>query len=751
MPRCALRKTDVGCRSENGFSRPGCETVDKEIRLSPPAANVVPPEILLQIYSMLSPRDFDTARHTCSQWLRVSLDERLLESMLKRAGWWDAWKRDCQTQPSSCQTAGKQSRVWRMSKRFSTECVLSGRKANVERTGFLTTTVFDFSNLSRGESTLDSQGLISQQFSANRNKSEITVASKFTVSNCGNYVLVTLGCTIYVYRLLTRKTGDAMLVSSVDMGDVDLVLVSRIDCPVEVLSAAIDTRTPKLAVAALLSGRVGIICDLDAAGAAENNNSPRPSDERSTPVATGWIPHTMLALARHYFFDVGSAEDQPRSVAIGPGRRCVAFGCGKSIELHWVDQKAKQDCRKHFPMSQPSEILHFLPNKPEHPMELRMISSLAGPGAPGCQCHSLTSGEGPPACRLHLLADVHSSIRGTPGNASNLSLVRATHCHHYRAIPINDGIHVLFVEPRTGLLCIGSDSPIGGPTSLTRALVCAPPFWKDTLEDPKGQAPTVFASGSDLSWGLRIAAAYQDRIVLYSVPVDVFNLIRKERERQGDGMMGDSDLARDLFLDLEAGRTRKRSYSRVETQNGDWEFLLSVSYRPSVMMWPFKIYGKEIGRMDKVVELSVQSSHGGVRVWAFGASGEASIFDVDTYTSTSRCLSEIPCKSLSIGADGSLASARLIDRAELSTVPPKPSRKRKHSAQSSDFSGKYSTSQLYSIMLGGFNSFANNTSSQVASAAATSRRRPSFAACFVDFQISELEAREGRSMESSAA
>ncbi|BDD55842.1 hypothetical protein MAP00_001326 [Monascus purpureus] len=79
----------------------------REIPVSmPPAANRLPPEILLQIYFLLSPRDFNNARRTCSQWIRASFDVQLLENMLKRAGWFDSWMRVCQQQSS-----GKESRM----------------------------------------------------------------------------------------------------------------------------------------------------------------------------------------------------------------------------------------------------------------------------------------------------------------------------------------------------------------------------------------------------------------------------------------------------------------------------------------------------------------------------------------------------------------------------------------------------------------------------------------------------------------
>ena len=697
------------------------------------AANLAPPEILLQIFASLSPRDFDNARRACSQWMRASLNKTLLESMLKRAGWWDAWQQDCQKQrPES--GAEEQSLVWKMSRRFATECVLSGRKMNIEKRGFLATTVVDFSKLSRSQPAARSRKSSSHQsISSALQQHECMSMSKFHVSGCSNYVLVTCGCTIFVYRLLTRKAGSAPG-SLQGSDDVDLVPITSITCSAEVLMATIDTSTPKFVIAALLRGRIGMICDLST----DKSASPAVSNvERPANSPVDQMNSSDLA-SRRYYHDVCSARDPPRNVSICPGRRCVAFGCGSGIELHWVDESTNEDCRKLFPMTQPSEVLHFLPNRPETPVELRLISSLSGPGVPGCQCHKTPAGGN--QCQFHILSDVQQSItRYAPDSQRRPSVVRATHCHHYRAVPINDGMHILFIEPRTGLLCIGSDAPIGGPTSLTRALLCVPPFVKDTSDSTKKElAPTVFAAGSDLSWGLRVVAAYRDRIVLYSVPLDVFNVIRKEHERQGDGVMGDSDLARDWFLEGE--RTTKRRESVVPNQNGDWDFLLSVSYRPTAMMWPFKIYGKEIGQMDNVVELALQSSHGGARVWAFGASGATKVFDVDTFTSPDQRAADIPCKSLSIGGDGSVVSAQLVDRPGLQT---QESRKRKQPEPRIDFGGQLPiTHERYDSI--------SSPASQAALEAAE-KRRTSFAACIVDFKVPQLGPREGRWMERNPA
>jgi hypothetical protein len=780
----------------------------------PSAANLAPPEILTQIYTMLSPRDFDNARRTCSQWMRASLQHKLLEGTMKRAGWWDAWQQDCQAyRPVD---GVEESVVWRLSKRFSTECVLSGRKDNVEKSGFLSTGMVDFGQLSRESLPKESPGLSRDMFTgpaprltAALRDPAFSRAIKFSVSACGHYVLAATGCMIYVYYLGNRKSGDSLphrlsgqraMEELAGDNDLDILPVSSIGCPYEVLSATIDTSTPKFVIAALLRGRIGMICDIK--GVPVHPSSDRPSsilrpnstveqqpeseeasalnefreaiassaaiEQATTPggrpsmaprtVSTRRTMNRLTRAPRKYIHDICSKEDPPRSVSICPGRRCVAFGCGSGIELHWYDERTQEDSRKLFPLSQPAEVLHFLPNRIEIDdiSKLRLVSSLAGPGASGCQCHRTANGEDV-ICQFHLSSGVNSFTHWTPRRNGRLSLVKATHCHHYRAIPVNDGLHILFVEPVSGLLCIGSDAPLGGPTNLTRAMICIPPF-ENGVDSQEECVPTVFAVGSDLRWGLRVVAVYQDRLVLYTVPVDVYNVLRRERERQGDDVMGDSDLARDWFLDNERNSARRGSLA--QNQNGDWEFLLRVSYRPTAMLWPLKIFGKEIGRMDKVIELSVQTSGGGVRVWAFGASGEARIFDIDTHTSKTRRAVDVAVKSLGIASDGSIGSASLVDRAEsglLSPLPVKATRKRKQLSQPAPFDRKLlsmwncsNTSDLHKNTDSHMNTEAS-PSSRPSSSSAGRKRRTSFAACIMDLKIPELGPRDGRWIDSTSS
>ena len=90
-----------------------------------------------------------------------------------------------------------------------------------------------------------------------------------------------------------------------------------------------------------------------------------------------------VAHAAATYEQLGSPDDPPRSVAICPQRKCVAFGCRMGIELHWVDALTGGDLKRWFPLAAPSDFLHFLPQRPgiDSAKKLRLISSAGGPGS----------------------------------------------------------------------------------------------------------------------------------------------------------------------------------------------------------------------------------------------------------------------------------------------------------------------------------------------------------------------------------
>jgi hypothetical protein len=119
---------------------------------------------------------------------------------------------------------------------------------------------------------------------------------------------------------------------------------------------------------------------------------------------------------------------------------------------------------------------------------------------------------------MRLLLDKVLTRPAGSDTRSRMSNGRLDFSDHYRVVPLSDGYHILFIDSVTGLLCLASDAPVGGPTKL---------LLKIWFEGPEGKAsPTSYTSGSNLSWGVRVVAAFgsgsEEIIWLFSVPGDIF-------------------------------------------------------------------------------------------------------------------------------------------------------------------------------------------------------------------------------------
>lgn len=630
-----------------------------------PAVSFLPTEILVIIYNSLSPRDFDNARRTCSRWMRVSLDRDLLQRMLKRGGWWRAWQRDCQI-PRKVNNKTREGLEWRLSKRLAMECWLSNRGIHENNKRMMMTSVFDFSRLSGAAGPYDDKVLGNKETSqgALAAPTETTPSLDFTVSSCGEFVLVADGNKIHVFRLFNRPPSRTVRQShesdnptqqAIGNNELDVEPITSIDCPNPVLAVSVDTSAGRFAVAALLSSRVGMVCEMKT-NIAESSHGKL--EQESTT----------------YFHNLCTPDDPPRSVSISPERRCVAFGCGSGIELHWVDETSGHGIRRWFPIPVPSDVLHFLPQRAgwdSSSKQLRMVSSAAGPV--GIEdivtSHSRMGRPCKPVARKFYGGNSREASASTSETRTECPTgMRATDRDHYRALPLSDGYNMLFTDPDTGMLCLGSDAPLGEPTKLMKKIICIPPSAASTNPLNEDRVPpSAYAAGSNIDWGVRIVAAYRNRIVLFCVPPDVFDAMKSEREKQGDGVMGDSDLARDFFLE-ENRRNRRRRGTFAHNGSGNWEFLLSQPLETSQQqkLWPISIVGKEIGTMNDIAEFAVQSSNGGLRIWAFGATGEARVLDIDTVSSPSS-RSQVSdkvggVKKVVLGPDGTIGSTELIDR-----------------------------------------------------------------------------------------
>lgn len=216
-----------------------------------PASYRLPREILKHIYSFLLPCDFDAARHTCRAWFLASLDRKILEPKLRSSGCQmglaaDIFRmkgnviekrRSWDSQFGPMQTGCDDiiDKDWICSKRLATESRLS---PNWRGSPF-SDDYLPASRLSIIEE-VDFSNILTSQTSSTR--------PRFTVSTCGNFVLVTSGGEISVYSLCDSEYS--------------LVPVVRLVTGMDVLDVSMDTSSERFSVAALFTGRIGMLWDL---------------------------------------------------------------------------------------------------------------------------------------------------------------------------------------------------------------------------------------------------------------------------------------------------------------------------------------------------------------------------------------------------------------------------------------------------------------------------------------------------------
>ena len=615
----------------------------------PPACRL-PVEILEKVYSYLSPVDLNAARHTCRSWMISSLQERLLTRMLKEGGWWRAAKADMDLHEelNGHRTIDSITEEWLLSKRLATECALrpdwtgNGLSRNlssfvkqINHTAVALTSETDFSELSTG----NSPACIGFQHGS---------AVHFTVSICCKFLLVTEGCLIYIYSL-----RDSSSTSHPHGGH--LSPVTTVICPHRVLAVSMDTSARRFAVAALLEGRVGLVCDLhektsscsrrrstpqglstitrdckssisgsvssgepvfteatsppghavfppssgDRALARAVAEASRPEVHGARNVRTSWRMNDPLVApepgpsrgsstragfislengVRSIYRNLCSADDPPRSVAICPQRRCVAFGCSAGIELHWIDALTGQDLNRWFPLTAPSDFLYFLPPRPgvDPAKKLRLISSACHPkgkGALGGRFHPGTSTSTAGGLGMSWDEGFYDP------SAWDHRFEGSGWCDHYRGVPISDGWNVLFTDPVEGNLCLGPDAPPGfGSTKLIRRFTFMGPS-----ELGVTVVPTFYAAARELRWGVRVVVGYREDVWLFVVPPDTF--------------FGHQD------------RTAERQDANAVEE-------------------PIRIEGVKIGDVQGLVDLAVDASGGALTVCAFAVNGMAYVWQI---------------------------------------------------------------------------------------------------------------------------
>lgn len=576
-------------------------------RLTFPKANTLPNEILQQIYGYLSPKDFNAARHTCRTWQFASLDRRLLMTMLRRGGWQGNIKYNDRDS---------------LSRRLSRECSLGNAR---QPNPFIQVAETDFDELSNGYAGRQSKG-----------GSGLVI----TASVCGHYLLVARETIIFVYQLESDS----------------LRPLTSVTCPRRVLAMSMDTSGDEFVLAALLVERMGIWCNLQRMPKARKDASSKTSSSAAevlvTPSASGveeYTPRSFKSInIRGSFEDInledvdnvnnyGSHEinqtwplslrgapiiserqghvqasspfcgiplepgpstiyrnlcsdtERPRSVAICPRRRAVAFGCKTGLELHWVD-KLGTSMHKLFPLTAPSDVVHFFPSPPgeESLNTLRVISSAVEPKMR------------PEICRKFCVPGLAGKYCCQHDEAQNLKYL------HWRAVPLSDGRHVLFVDPSTGDLVLGSDARSDAPTKLLKKIRFVP------AASVSEKTPRLYNAAADLDWGVRIAAVYGNDVVFYSVPRDIFVSTHWE----------ETD---DVGMD-----------SGAEDEN-HWRHWLEDPAESNNPTTPITVRGRSIGMLQSVCEVAIFTDPD-ITIWTFGLDGKSKTWQVGHPTPPSLAL-----------------------------------------------------------------------------------------------------------------
>ncbi|KAL6716188.1 hypothetical protein ACLMJK_005754 [Lecanora helva] len=305
-----------------------------------------------------------------------------------------------------------------------------------------------------------------------------------------------------------------------------------------------------------------LLCPIDVPDSSEDGSV----FQYPMPIATG---------ARSIYRNLCSVQDPPRSIAICPNRRCVAFGCASGIELHWIDALTGQDLSRWFPLTAPSDFLYFLSPRPglDSTKKLRIISSAAHPAERERPRSWFFAPRDRDVSRYQTMTwDEEFQGVGLGGSA----WWGGGFCDHYQSVPLSDGCNILYTDPDDTILCLSSNStPRDRPAKVARKFTFVGP----TDLDESAIIPRVYASGRELSWGVRIAVVYGDALWFFVIPPDVYFA-----DQSSTGV--DTD----------------------ETNEGEDRT-------------PVQIEGIEIAKMPGLVDVAVDASGGDITLWAFAADG----------------------------------------------------------------------------------------------------------------------------------
>jgi hypothetical protein len=583
--------------------------------------------------------------------MRASLDSTLLLSMLSRGGWSSSAESDLKRNqgkdiPRSATIL--QSKEWLLSRCLSHQCSLaSGWTGNGvdARPAIVESSEIDFTELTNGYSTThgnESTGLI------------------FSTSVCGHFLLIARDTLVYIYDL---RSGF-------------LVPTTSVVCPRRVLSMSMDVSCGRHAVAALLEGRMGMVCELRH-GDPTGHDSPVEvhidSHEYTSESTTTALFLTSEERHSGSFsaIDVRSNIEDIIIQGTNDHRRYEQNLINPTWNLHLhglpPDQGApggsKVDARsRSIPIENgTSTFYRHLCSDDDPPrsvsicpqrlcvafgcsagIELHWIDAMTSQSlsrwfpltAPSDHLFFLAPRLGfESAKKLRLISSAAhphdrpsirrrfflsrpkiSSFWGSFGFESISRGTGSPSCDHYHAVPLSDGHHVLFVEPASGKLALGCDAPLGGPTKLLRKAIFFPP--------EENVVPRLYTAAADLAWGARVVVVYGDTIMLYSIPPDMITLSQLEQKAES------SDIYTVPPLSYE-GRAKNHWLNWLDEPYCSMPTSSSDTYYTNPI-WPITIRGTEIGKLSSVCEVSIQTRPD-ILIWAFTHSAQCKTWRLRNY------------------------------------------------------------------------------------------------------------------------
>ncbi|KAL0938396.1 F-box domain-containing protein [Colletotrichum truncatum] len=471
--------------------------------------------------------------------------------MLKRGGWWSSIESILGLELPYPQRKRFLDEGWTMSKWLARECTLGPYSSRPDPA---------FVEIGRTKLTQLGTYCAARMLPDN--------AYRLVVSVCGQFLMVIHGCIIQVYELnhtcnhLRYDSSTSHLRKSSKNTRGLLYPVTKLSFTSQVISCAMDTSQGRYAIAVLLEGQTGIICNLATYGTPSRNASRLQTsilghiDDESSSPSKSPSPETCVCQIR--------PELQPPPLETGSRtRECVAFGSASAIEIHWVDGPTGEDLVRRFPLSTPSDFLYFLPPRLaiDSSKKLRLISSATVVESTSDQTQNSVrafshASRGYPQEIPAVISRLETSVAGRENNISNVYTITeqlvggptaipsyrtawvrrrprsisTIPTDNYRAVPLSDGYHILFTDPQTGYLCLGADAPFGSLTRLQRKVQFRPP------SAATSDAPTTYVVGADLKHGVRIAAVFpttqwtegagykseKQLIVFYTIPPDMF-------------------------------------------------------------------------------------------------------------------------------------------------------------------------------------------------------------------------------------